>query len=258
MNKYSILLLSILLVLKFTYGQNTEDVRFTRIGHEFKLESKILNQTKTLYIHLPFGYKSDKEYPLVLLLDHMAFKPLSSITEIMSYERSIPKSIVVSLVTYDTKNAYSPIINDISTMINGGKTMLFFEKELFPFLESKYKISTKILWGQGLSGTFSSFVMLTKPKLFDAYISNMPKMNLIDTTFDFNESIKKINQKDVFYFLTGNSQVETDKMTKRFIGRLESNKNPHLKWHYEEQSDSNFIAQIVNSYIYGIEKFFKK
>jgi predicted alpha/beta superfamily hydrolase len=136
--------------------------------------------------------------------------------------------------------------------------MLFFEKELLPFLESKYNISAKILWGQGLSGTFSSFVMLTKPGLFDGYISNMPSLNLMDTTFKFDESIININQKDVFYFLTGNTLVESDKMTKKFIRSLEGNKNPHLKWHYKEQNDSIYIAQILNSYVYGLEKFFRK
>jgi len=258
MNKFGVLVLVFFLVLKFSYGQSSRDLRFTQIGHSSTIESKILNQTKKLYVHLPFDYQPDEEYALVVLLDNMAFKPLSSVTEVMSYEKSIPKCIVVCVDTPDKRQAYSARIDDTSANIDGGKTILFFEKELLPFLESKYKISTKVLWGQGLSGMFSSFVMLTNPDLFNGYFSDMPNLSLIDSTFNFDESIKNINQQDVFYFLTGNVIVGTDETTKRFISRLESNKNPKLKWHYKEQADSILVAQVVNSFVYGLDLFFKQ
>ncbi len=249
-------MLSFVFVFNFSFAQSSRDARFTQIGHTTTIESEILNQTKKIYVHLPFDYNSDKEYALVVLLDNMAFKPLASVTENMAYEKAIPGCIVVCVDTPNKRQAYSPTFNDTSLLINGGKTIQYFEKELIPFLESKYKISSKILWGQGLSGMFSSFVMLTKPELFDGYFSDMPMLNLIDTTFNFDQAIKNINQKEVFYYLTGNTLVGSDKTTQRLLSTLECNQNAHLKWHYKMQKDSILITQVVNSYAYGLDWFF--
>jgi len=239
-------------------GQNNRDSLFTTLGYSTKIASKYLNQSKTIYVHLPFKFDKDKEYPLIVLADFMAFKPLSSTTEIMAYNQTIPWCIVVCPVTINAPDDYSPIFDVTSEKTNGGKTIEFYENELLPFLQSKYKISKKIFWGQSYSGMFSTFVMLSKPDLFDGYFSDMPKLALIENIINSDTIFKKFGDKKVFYHLTESSLNEKDKPTITFLDKLKNEQINNFKWHYLEQSDSIFIAHILTNYIYGLDSFFKE
>jgi len=139
MKKSKAIFIIFILIGQLSYGQQNRDSLFTTLGYSAKIESEYLNQTKTIFIHLPFRFDVNKEYPLVVLTDFMAFKPLSSTTEIMAYNQTIPWCIVVCPMTKNVKEEYSPVIDYNSKKINGGKTISFYEQELFPFLQSKYQ-----------------------------------------------------------------------------------------------------------------------
>jgi predicted alpha/beta superfamily hydrolase len=239
------------LVSTLSYGQNNHDSLFTTLGYSTQIESKYLNQTKTLYIHLPFKFDKDKEYPLIIVADFMAFKPLSSTTEIMAYNQTIPWCIVVCPVVTNVTDEYSPVLDENSEKASGGKTISFYEKELFPFLQSKYKISKKILWGKGYSGMFSTFVMLSKPGLFDGYISDTPKLELIEKINTENVFDKMADTK-VFYYLAGSSAKEKDKTTRLFVENITKEQKSGFKWNYVENDDSVFISRILTNYTHGL------
>lgn len=254
MKKYLISII-LILTLNFSFAQNKRDSLFTHIGYSTEINSEILKQRKKLYIHLPSRFDKNKEYPLVVLLDFMAFKPLASIAEIMAYNQTIPECIVVCPVTTDARNEYSPVMDEKSATLNGGKTIQFYEKELLPFLQSKYKISKKILWGQNFSGMFSTFVMLTKPGLFDAYFSDVPKLDLIAENIKSNDVFKNLADKKVFYYLTGSKLFKQGEATQNLLAKLKSNAPKGLKWNYAEQSDTVIIAHVATNYIYGLKMF---
>ena len=82
-------------------GQNVGDSHQTKLGFTTKIKSEVLEDSLNIFTHLPFNYKKDKEFPLILLLDpHAAFKAFSSCTELMAYDRSIPTCIVVGFPQY--------------------------------------------------------------------------------------------------------------------------------------------------------------
>lgn len=244
--------------MHISFGQNDQDTIFTKIGHSIQLESKILKQIKTVYIHLPFNFDPNKEYPLVILSDFMAFKPLSSITEIMAYNKTIPQCIVVCPVTTNARVDYSPIINDTSETINGGKTIAFFEKELIPFLESNYKISKKIIWGQNYSGMFTTFVLLSNPDLFDGYFSDVPQLDKLKNEIESENCFKNIGNNKVFYQISWTKLEDKTVEMNNFIGKLESYSPDSLKWKYLEQNDSIIITHILTNYTYGLKEFFRE
>ena len=257
--KKTCLIITVLIIgLNISFGQNDKDSLFTKIGHSIQIESKILNQTKKVYIHLPFRFDSDKEYPLVVLSDFMAFKPLSSITEIMAYNKTIPKCIVVCPVTTEARDDYSPIINDSSETINGGKTIAFFEKELLPFLETNYKISKKIIWGQNYSGMFTTFILLTNPDLFDGYFSDFPQLDVLKKEIESKDCFKNIGNHKVFYQISWTTLEEKQNEMNYFLSKLESDAPDNLRWKYSEESDSIFITHILTNYTYGLNAFFKE
>lgn len=252
---------SIIIITYFVvnvYGQNNRDSLFTTLGYSTKIESEYLNQNKIIFVHLPFKFNPEKEYPLIVLTDFMAFKPLSSTTEIMAYNQTIPWCIVVCPMVTNVPDEYSPVFDSTFQKNDGGKTILFYEKELLPFLQSKYKISKKVLWGKGFSGMFSTFVMLSKPDLFDGYISDMPKLDLLEKNIVSDDTFKKMGKTKVFYYLTGSAIVEKDRLTKTFLDKLKSEHINNFKWNYSEQNDSVFIAHILTNYVYGLDSFFKE
>ena len=72
-------------------GQNVGDSPQTKLGFTTIIKSEVLEDSLEIFTHLPFNYKKDKEFPLILLLDpHAAFKAFASCTELMAYDRSIP------------------------------------------------------------------------------------------------------------------------------------------------------------------------
>lgn len=256
MKKSGIVFALLILISTLSHGQKSRDSLFTTLGYSTKIESAYLNQTKTIFVHLPFNFDPNKEYPLIVLTDFMAFKPLSSTTEIMAYNQTIPWCIVVCPMVTNVPDEYSAILDGTSDKNNGGKTISFYEKELLPFLQSKYKISKKILWGKGYSGMFSTFVMLSKPELFDAYLSDTPKLDLFDEYINSDNIFEKLNQTKVYYYLTGYSGDEKDKLSMTFLKKLKNEKVINLKWKYSEQNDSVFIARILTNYIHGLNSFF--
>ena len=258
MKKTKVLLIILILISQISFGQQNRDSLFTTLGHSTKIESEFLNQTKTLFIHLPFKYDKNKEYPLIVLTDFMAFKPLSSTTEIMAYNQTIPWCIVVCPMTTNVPDEYSPIIDNDSEKINGGKTISFYEKELFPFLQSKYKISKKILWGKGFSGMFSTFVMLSKPDLFDSYISDTPNFELMEKEINGDKTFEKIGETKVSYYLTGTMTEEKDNANLTFLTKLKNVQKSNFTWDYVENNDSIFISRILTNYTHGLNFLFNE
>ncbi len=256
MKKIKVLFVILSVISQISLGQQSRDSLFTTLGYSTKIKSEYLNQAKTLFIHLPFKFDKNKEYPLIIITDFMAFKPLSSATEVLAYNQTIPWCIVVCPMTTNVPNEYSPTIDNDSEKINGGKTISFYEKELFPFLQSEYKISKKILWGKGFSGMFSTFVMLSKPDLFDCYISDTPNLELMEKKINAENTLEKIGETKISYYLTGNMTVGKDGTSLTFLNKLKSLQMRNFKWNYVENNDSIFISSILTNYIHGLNFIF--
>jgi enterochelin esterase-like enzyme len=258
MKKLGLIITVFSIAIQISLGQNDTDSLYTTIGHSVKIESEILKQSKTVYIHLPYKFDSNNEYPLVILSDFMAFKPLSSITEIMAYNKTIPPCIVVCPVTTNARVDYSPIIDDSSETINGGKTMAFFEKELIPFLESKYKISKRIIWGQSYSGMFTTFIFLSNPDLFDGYLSDVPQLDKLKNEIESENCFKNFGDSKVFYQISWTTLADKTAEMNNFLNKLKSDSPDNLKWKFIAQSDSISMTHIVTNYTYGLDAFFKE
>ena len=150
------------------------------------------------------------------------------------------------------------LFDNDSDKMNGGKTISFYEKELFPFLQSKYKISKKILWGKGFSGMFSTFVMLSKPDLFDSYISDAPNLELMETEINGDKTFEKIGEIKVLYYLIGIMTEGKDNATLTFLTKLKNMQKSNLTWNYVENNDSIFISRILTNYAHGLNFLFNE
>ncbi|MCP4176890.1 MAG: esterase family protein [bacterium] len=243
------LILSILYSVNLI-GQNIGDSPQTKLGFTTKIRSEILHDSLNIFTHLPFNYKPEKEFPLVVLLDaHAAFKAFSSCTELLAYDRCIPTSIVVGIPQYKYANFDSiNIDNKMATLVK------FISEELLPYLQSKYKITETIIWGQGGSGLISSYMMLEYPTLFDGYISDIPDLSLISDKANSKHAFAKLKDKNVKYYLFGSKSQ--DIYNELFLSNLKSNAPKSLKWNYRVSNEPTKITYFITNYMHAIEMFF--
>jgi uncharacterized protein len=155
-----------------------------------EIQSKQLGEKRTLNIYLPGGYNpSDSiKYPVIYLLDGSAdedFIHIVGLVQFNSFEwiNRVPKSIVVGIATVDRRRDFTfptTIADDqkkYPTTGHSDKFIAFIEKELQPYINTKYKTNNdRTIIGQSLGGLFATEVLLTKPTLFNRYIIVSPSL----------------------------------------------------------------------------------
>lgn len=152
-----------------------------------------------LYISVPRGYReSTKTYPVVFTLDaDYAFALAHNIVEHFVNRGNLPEMIVVSIAyegasqnipnyrrwrtrdytpTYTLEGGYGPEFQKYS---GGGENFrAFIEEELLPFLQTQYRLkpNDRTLVGHSYGGLFGTYILLTRPDLFQRYILVSPSL----------------------------------------------------------------------------------
>jgi predicted alpha/beta superfamily hydrolase len=155
-----------------------------------EVESVQLHEKRILNIYLPEGYneKDTTNYPVIYLLDGSADEDFIHIVGLVQFNNfswinRVPKSIVVGIANTDRKRDFSfpsSVASDKTRMPTSGKSenfIAFIEKEVQPYIESKYKTNNdKMLIGQSLGGLLATEILLKKPALFNKYIIISPSL----------------------------------------------------------------------------------
>lgn len=171
-----------------TYSQSNKVI----IGDIIKIDSKILNEKREVYISLPKSYfnnyQSKQKYPVLYLLD--GENNFSSVAGILSdwtgtAQSNYPEMIVVGIVNIDRNKDYTPThafrsAEDTISDINSGggeKFTSFIEKELMPYINKNYSTNSfNLLIGHSLGGLFVVNTLLNHTNLFNAYIAIDPSL----------------------------------------------------------------------------------
>lgn len=159
------------------------------LGIVEEIQSKELAEKRIVNIYLPEGYnpKDSLKYPVIYLLDGSAdedFIHITGLVQFSSFEwvNQLPKSIVVGIANVDRKRDFtfpSKVQAKIAlpTAGHSDKFISFIEKELQPFIESKYHGGAdRMLIGQSLGGLLATEILLKKPALFNKYIIISPSL----------------------------------------------------------------------------------
>ena len=151
-----------------THGQDIN----IKIGFRDSIQSAILHESRKILIHLPDGYDTSKQSDTVLYRLDGSPNSLFGSVAVTNRMTDIQKMIIVAIENVNRDRDMMPVkSNYYSGTIGGEKFLGFIETELIPFIENKYRTNQKrILYGQSLSGLFTLYALLTKPKLFDGYI----------------------------------------------------------------------------------------
>ncbi len=191
------------------------------LGEISSLQSKVLNKTIPLSIHLPANYDSDKKsYPVLYMLgsDYRArFAMLASTLDYMG-EGQIPEMILIGIDLPEGNGILLPKRDNKDTTIPDNY-IDFIETELIPHVDIKYRTAPfRALFGASNSGFFTVYTLLKKPLLFNGYLASSPSLMHIPT--ELHQKIKS-------------GPLQT----------LDENRSLHIIYSDEEGELPNFVSE---------------
>jgi predicted alpha/beta superfamily hydrolase len=158
------------------------------IGEKLSMQSKVLDEERKYWVHLPNNYNENKRYPVVYLLDGNGhFEQTVGILKHMSGSGLMPEMLLVAILNTDRTRDLTPThttlgsdgkSDDFLKNSGGSKTFLkFIKTELMPKIENDYATAPhKVLIGHSFGGLFSLFALLEEPDLFQSYVSIDPSI----------------------------------------------------------------------------------
>jgi predicted alpha/beta superfamily hydrolase len=216
------------------------------IGETDEIISSVLPEKRVLNIYLPDDYKSSDtvKYPVIYLLDGGIDEDFIHVTGLaqfnsFSWVARMPKSIIVGIVNVDRKRDFTFPTNvnedEEKYPTTGGSKqfMLFIEKELQPYIASKFRTTgSKTIIGESLGGLLAIDLLFTKPALFDKYIIISPSIwwdnaSILNRGIDLNKSIKDTTD---IYIGVGKEG-------------LAPGKQPHIM-----QADARHLKELIESF----------
>ncbi len=233
-----IALLSINFYATAQFSQNKD--KQIIIGTVDSLFSEILNEQREIWVHIPEDIDDNKKYPVIYLLNSPGhFYTATGILKLL--ERwNMPKSILVGIPSTDGMKDLTPtnaLDHGQKSETSGGAPnfIKFIEKELKPYLKSKYptdNMSTVI--GHSIGGLFVVYAYTHHPDVFDNYLAIDPSL-WWDKEKLVNQSKERINksihQNKSLYVAVANSYgvdtVKVRKLKSEQTGMLRANLNFH-------------------------------
>lgn len=290
--KKVILLAFFLLVSSFGFAQNKTKIE---IGTIDSISSKILNENRKIWIHLPKSAQNTgfgkQKYPVVYLLDGDGhFSSVVGIIEELSEvngNTNCPEMIVVGITNTNRNRDLTPTHSDIdlpfvpkglSEQSGGGEKFVeFLEKELIPYIDSKYPTAPyRTLIGHSFGGLTAINILTNHTNLFNSYIAIDPSMWWDHQKF-IAETEKKLaakNLSNVSLFMgTANTMDDTMNIVKvrrdttvftRHIRSildlndfLNKNKKSNLNYGYKYYNDDNHGSVPLIATYDGLRFLFK-
>jgi predicted alpha/beta superfamily hydrolase len=149
------------------------------------LDSKIMGETRTVVVRVPASYQTGaRRYPVIYLTDGDAHVGHTAATaDFLAREGRMPEVILVVVVNTDRTRDLTPTkdVNRPGETGGADRFLDFFEKELIPSIEKRYRTQQfRVFAGHSLGGLFALHALFTRPELFDAWIAVSPSLQWDD------------------------------------------------------------------------------
>src|SRR5665213_1521734 len=128
----------------------------------------------TIYVHVPPGYDTTKtKYPVLYITDGDWDDNTAINSFNMLRQDYITNEAVIVGIGYG--ELHNQRDRDLEPTKGGPKFLAFIEKELIPFIESKYRVTDdRTLSGYSYGGLFSAYVLFDRPGLFKTVCIGAP------------------------------------------------------------------------------------
>lgn len=205
------------------------------LGDEFKMQSKVLNEERTLLIHTPSDYEtSNKKYPVIYVLDgNSHFSHTINASNVLREFERMPESIIVGI-----PNNLGTRGRDLASQKDNFKK--YIKEEVIPFVNKTYRTNKiKTLFGHSLGGVFTLNFLATEPEIFDNYIAASPVVQIFNSELQsrfvtFFKEHPTIN-KSVYFTLTeatAEGSVVYNALNK-FVDLFKKEAPKTLHWKYD-------------------------
>lgn len=186
---------ALLLIITTVYAQ--KDSRPLTVGFTTSLESKELNEKRTINIYLPEDYQETNsvKYPVIYILDGGVEEDFIHIMGIVRYNTQpwvnrFPKSIVVGIENTNRRKDFTSSVPNLDFLKKVGfkkeqypqyggsaKYISFLEKELQAFINKNYRTNGhNTVIGESLAGLLATEIYLKNRSLFNNYIIIAPSL----------------------------------------------------------------------------------
>lgn len=235
----------------------TKNQQLLGLGTQHILKSEILKEDRPIIISLPKGYKnSDTGYPVLYLLDGLSnIKHQIGTVELLTESGIIPPMIIVAIESLNRSRDLTP--SKAGEGVYGGtgnsgipqsggapKFLGFLEKELIPYIEANFQTHPyRLLEGHSFGGLFSTYTLMEKPALFDAFIIQAPalwwnKEEMSMQAKGFFSSQISLN-KSIYFGIGGGDGWGMRQELKRYATIIANNTPKNLRWKHEEVGDED-------------------
>lgn len=161
--------LIIFLLTAVANAQTTPEDTFEGVKR-IEIKSEILQENRTIYVHVP-KQKSHEKLPVLYLLDGER----SDIFEEALQTIETYPHIIVGIRTRENRERDMIPVN-VSRFENSGEAnvfLLFLTQELMPYINKNYSINQQnILYGGSNAGLFTNYAMLNNPEYFHGFIAS--------------------------------------------------------------------------------------
>tara|TARA_R110002051_G_scaffold92242_5_gene161961 strand:+ start:7469 stop:8686 length:1218 start_codon:yes stop_codon:yes gene_type:complete len=277
-----LLIIVIIFIISNTkvYAQISEKIQLSKdnqllgLGTQYILKSKILLEERPIIISLPNGYENnDANYPVLYLLDGLGnIKHEIGTVELLTDSGIIPPMIIVGIESLDRSRDLTPSsagqgvyggVGDSGIAQSGGasKFLQFLEEELIPFVESNFRTHPyRLLEGHSFGGLFSTYALMEKPDIFDAFIIQAPALwwNKEEMTAEAKQFFKSNSNLDktIYFGIGGGDGWGMRQELKRYVQVIEDNPPKKLRWKHEEVGDEDHDTSRLLLNYYGLKYVF--
>ena len=233
-----------------------------------EMVSSVLEERRSLYIHLPDGYaRSNDRYPVLYVLDaEWNFRKVVGIVDHLSASRRIPPMIVVGVPNRLRAGRISrftdlaPAHAERTESAGAQRFLRFVAEELIPFVDERYRTAPhRTLLGHSLGGLFAVFALLEKPEAFTGFIAISPSLGrnsqqqVKNAAVRFGASFPR--NKNLQLFL-GNEGGNTQLGTESFVAVLKENAPAGLQWQFRHLAHEDHVSVYHQSAYEALESIF--
>lgn len=240
-------------------------------GERFTLPSKILKESRSVFVALPESYeRSRQSLPVLYLTDaQWQFDQARSTTAFLARNGEAPEVIVVGVTNSDrTSDLYATHADfkqgerviPFPTSGHADQFLEFLEKELIPWVEAKYRVTPlRILAGHSAGGNFALHVMRTRPELFQAVIAASPWLSWDDSK-ELKQLMPFVESPGVrtrALFLTrADDGPEMKSSLDQLVGSLHARRDSTLRWDFAVYPGETHDTGALKAYYDGLRWVF--
>lgn len=245
------------------------------IGEVARIPSKILGEERILLVSTPLGYgRGSERYPVLYMTDggdHLVH--VRGTADFLARNGLMPEVILVGVLNTDRTRDLTPTHGqgqrsdgspvDLPTSGGASKFLDFFQQELFPFIEGRYRTAPcRIFLGHSDGGLLALHALVARPDCFNAFIAASPSLSW-DGDYPLRKVAEFFSGRKAFpktlYVTMAKEEAGAPRPNRfdRLRGTLSRVKAEGFSWEARGFPEESHGSVVLLSYYWGLQKVFE-